>query len=70
MIIAIAAEGFTVAAIETYKTFFFPSRPRGKWAGKPVLHPEYLKIRLRFVPLWVGIWLLVIAHGIWAYSQQ
>ena len=69
VVLAIAAEGFTVAAIETYKTFFFPSRPRGKWAGKPVLHPEYLQIRKRFVPLWSGIWLLVIAHGIWAFTQ-
>ncbi len=69
MVLAIAAEGFTVAAIETYKTFFFPSRPRGKWAGKPVHHPEYLTIRLKFVPLWVGIWLLVIFHGGWAFSR-
>ncbi len=68
-VLAIAAEGFTVAAIETYKTFFFPSRPRGKWAGKPVLHPEYLKIRFKFLPLWIGIWLLVIFHGIWAFRR-
>lgn len=69
MVLAIAAEGFTVAAIETYKTFFFPSRPRGKWAGKPILHPEYLKIRLKFVPLWVGIWIAVIIHGVWAFCR-
>jgi hypothetical protein len=68
-VLAIAAEGFTVASIETYKTFFFPSRPRGKWAGKEVLHPEYLKIRLKFVPLWVGIWLAVIVHLVWAFTR-
>ncbi len=65
-VLAIAAEGFTVATIETYKTFFFPSRPRGKWSGKPIHYPQYLELRRRFVPLWVGIWLLVIAHGVWA----
>ena len=61
-IIAIAAEGFTVAAIETYKTFFFPNKPRGKFAGKPITHPEYLEKRRAFVPLYVGIWVLVLGH--------
>ena len=32
-----AAEGFTVATLETYKTFFFPTKPRGKFANKPIL---------------------------------
>ena len=61
-IIAIAAEGFTVASIETYKTFFFPNKPRGKFAGKPILHPEHLQRRKKFVPLYAGIWLLVLGH--------
>ena len=26
-----------------YKTFFFPSKPRGKFAGKPILYPEMLR---------------------------
>ncbi|HTJ46194.1 MAG TPA: hypothetical protein VL463_29015 [Kofleriaceae bacterium] len=69
-VIAIAAEGFTVASIETYKTFFFPNKPRGKFAGKPILHPEYLEIRKRFVSLYAGIWALVIAHGIWALTRS
>jgi hypothetical protein len=60
--IAIAAEGFTVASIETYKTFCFPNKPRGKFAGKPILHPEHLEQRRRFVPLYFGIWALVTAH--------
>ena len=34
VVIAIAALGYTVATTETYKTFFFPSRPRGKFAGQ------------------------------------
>jgi len=68
-IIAIAAEGFTVASIETYKTFFFPNKPRGKFAGKPILHPEYLQFRKNFVPLYAGIWALVIVHGVWAFTR-
>jgi hypothetical protein len=55
------AIGYTVATTETYKTFFFPSKPRGKFAGKPVLFPDWLRKRQRFVPLYVAIWLLVLA---------
>jgi len=65
-VIAIAAEGFTVASIETYKTFFFPNKPRGKFAGKPILHPEYLELRKGFVKLYAGIWALVLGHLVWA----
>jgi hypothetical protein len=61
-IIAIAAEGFTVASIETYKKFGFPDKPPGKFAGKPVLHPEYFEKRRAFVPLYIGIWVLVLGH--------
>ena len=68
-VIAIAAEGFTVASIETYKTFFFPNKPRGKFAGKPILHPRYLTFRYRFVPLYAGIWLLVLGHLAWAIAR-
>jgi hypothetical protein len=55
--ITLAATGFTVATTETYKTFFFPSKPRGKFAGRPVLYPEILHWRRRFVPLYVTIWI-------------
>jgi hypothetical protein len=67
-VIAIAAEGFTVASIETYKTFFFPNKPRGKFAGKPILHPEHLERRRAFVPLYFGIWAVVLGHLIWALT--
>ncbi len=60
LIVALCALGFTVATIETYKTFFFPSKPRGKFANKPIVYPEWLRFRLRFVPLYVGIWVFVI----------
>lgn len=54
------AIGYTVATTETYKTFFFPSKPRGKFAGKPVRFPDWLEKRKRFVPLYVLIWVLVL----------
>lgn len=60
LLLAMAALGYTIATIETYKTFFFPSKPRGKFAGMPVTHPEMLTRRTRFVPVYVAIWLFVI----------
>lgn len=59
-LITLAGLGYTVASIETYKTFFFPSVPRGKFAGKPITHPQMLKRRQYFVPLFAGIWLTVL----------
>ena len=69
ILIVLSALGYERASIETYKTFFFPSRPRGKFAGKPILHPEMLTRRQRFIPLYAGIWLAVIVAGIAAFSQ-
>ncbi len=66
--IAMCSLGFTVASIETYKTFFFPSRPRGKFAGKPILFPEMLQKRQKFVPLYVAIWLYVIIAAVLAFT--
>lgn len=60
IVVALCALGYTVAVTETYKTFLFPSKPRGKWAGKPVVHPEWLRLRRRFIPLYAGIWALVV----------
>ncbi len=68
-VLAIAAEGFTVAAIETYKTFCFPNKPRGKFAGKPIHHPEYLTFRKNFLPLYFGIWTIVLGHLVWAFLR-
>jgi hypothetical protein len=59
----VAAIGYERATAETYKTFFFPSRPRGKFTGKPVLYPEMLVRRRRFVPAYVAIWAAVLASG-------
>ena len=60
LIVLLAATGFTIAATETYKTFFRPSVPRGKFAGKPVLFPDWTVWRRRFTPVFVLIWLLVV----------
>lgn len=59
--ITMAAEGFVIMTTETYKTFCFPNKPRGKFADKPVAFPEWLKLRRYFVPLYVVIWLVVVA---------
>ena len=61
LLAALGGLGYTVATIETYKTFFFPNRPRGKFADKPILYPEHLETRKRFVPLYAAIWFFVVA---------
>jgi hypothetical protein len=61
--------GFTVATIETYKTFFFPTKPRGKFANKPILFPEHLETRKKFVPIYAGIWLFVIVSLVLALRE-
>jgi len=66
--IGLAGIGYTVATIETYKTFFFPNKPRGKFAGKPIFHPEHLERRRAFVPLYAAIWLAVLGHLAWALA--
>ena len=59
-LIPLGALGFTIATLETYKTFFFPSKPRGKFAGKPVLFPDMLRRRNWFIPVYAAIWLALI----------
>ena len=66
--IFLGAIGYTVATIETYKTFFFPHRPRGKFVGKTPLFPELLETRQRFVPLYVLIWIGVSVAGVAALT--
>jgi hypothetical protein len=67
ILLGLASAGYTVATIETYKTFFFPSKPRGKFANKPVYFPDMLKRRQRFVPAFVGVWALVVAGVVVAF---
>ena len=67
---AVAAIGFERATAETYKTFFFPNRPRGKFAGKPILFPEMLVRRRRLVPVFAAIWAIVLASGALAFVRH
>lgn len=69
LFIAFGALGYTIGTIETYKTFFFPSKPRGKFAGKEIRFPEMLKKRQYFVPLFVAVWIAVITTIIVALIQ-
>lgn len=69
LVIALAGEGFTVATLETYKTFFFPNKPRGKWTGKPILYPDMLRRRQYFLPLYIGIWVGIITAFVIAFRQ-
>lgn len=58
--LAFAATGLTIATLETYKTFFFPGRPRGKFAGKPIRFPAMLRRRNVAVPVYLAIWVALI----------
>lgn len=61
LVVMMAGLGYTIFTLETYKTFFFPSKPRGKFAGKPILFPEMLQRRQYFVPIYAAIWVAVLA---------
>jgi hypothetical protein len=63
LLIAAAAIGFERATAETWKKFFFPSKPPGKFAGKPVTHPEMLRHRRWFVAPFAAIWMALILAG-------
>jgi hypothetical protein len=67
LFIGVAGAGYSVASIETYKTFFYPSKPRGKFAGKPILFPEIVRWRYYFVPVYVAIWLAIAATFVIAF---
>lgn len=67
--IGVAGAGYSVATIETYKTFFFPSKPRGKFAGKPILYPDMLRRRQYFVPVYVAVWIAIIGAHIVAFRS-
>lgn len=61
--VAVAAIGYERAAAETYKTFFFPRKPRGKFAGKPIRFPDMLRHRRFVIPIFVAIWCWMLAAG-------
>lgn len=70
IVIAFAALGFTIATLETYKTFFFPSKPRGKFAGRPISHPDMLVLRNRLVPVYATIWAALLITFVAAYAYD
>jgi len=70
LLVTFGGLGYTIATIETWKTFFFPSVPRGKFADKPVLFPQHLTFRRRFVPVYVAIWLTVLTALAGAFAQE
>lgn len=64
----LAGIGYTVATIETYKTFFFPNKPRGKFAGKPILFPRILEQRKYVAILYACIWIAVATNLVLAFT--
>lgn len=67
--ISVAATGYSVATIETYKKFFFSSKPPGKFEGKRITHPDILEWRHRFVPLYAAIWIGIVVSYAMAFTQ-
>jgi len=65
----LASTGYSIAAIETYKVFIRRQR-RGKFAGKPIAFPDMLTRRRMAVPVFITIWLGVIAVGALALLAQ
>lgn len=61
----LASIGYTVAAIETYKTFFTFGKTPGKFAGQPVRFPAMLARRRWGIPVFASIW-LGLAGTLWA----
>lgn len=69
LFIMLPAIGYTIATIETYKTFFFLDRPRGKFQGMPEHFPEWRQRRFRFLPIYITIWTLVIINFVMAFME-
>lgn len=69
-IVALAAEGFTVASIETYKKFGHPDKPPGKFDGKPIIAPQHFEFRRPFAWLFFAIWAAVLVHLPWAMIER
>lgn len=69
MLIVIAAGGYSVASIETYKTLRTRAHPPGKFADQPIRYP-FARDRLHWcAPAYAGLWLLVAAGLTIALSE-
>lgn len=69
LLVAVGAAGYGVATVETYKKFWAPHQPPGKFAGHPVRHPETLRLRRWFGPLYLGLWVLIAATLAVAFAE-
>lgn len=67
--LGIASLGYTIASIETYKTFV-DGRPPGKFAGKPLRYPSALRTRRQLVPLFAAIWIVIVLTAIAAWPRD
>ena len=66
-ILALCAGGFSVASIETYKTFFTGGRPPGKFATKPAVHrvPRLRRVlAVQHTGCWVALAIVVSATAL------
>jgi len=70
LLITMSSIGFTIASIETYKTFGYRDNSPGKFKGKPVTHPEMMTKRKKFIPLFFLIWLLVLVSFIFGLTNS
>lgn len=64
--IAVAAIGYERAAVETWKTLLTRETPPGKFIGKPELHPGMRIHRRHGVPVFLGIWAVVLGAAVLA----
>lgn len=67
--VAFGGLGYSIATIETHKKFSSAAAP-GKFAGKPERFPEMRRIRKAFVPIYVGLWALVLATALVAVADR
>lgn len=60
LVVAFGSLGLTVATIESWKKFGRPREAPGKFAGKPLTHPEMFAKRRRFLPVYVTVSAIVL----------
>ena len=63
LLIAVAAIGYERAAVETYKTLRTRDAAPGKFRGKPERFPEMRIHRRHALPIFLGIWVLVLGSA-------
>ncbi len=68
--IAVAAIGYERAAVETWKTMLTREKAPGKFVGKPVLYPAMRIHRRLAVPVFLGIWGIVVGSATLAMQER